>query len=358
MKDKISLRQFLVLEFVALMPPLIRLTPSRLDRAAGRGGWLAFVVVFLLVGGVILAMGWVFRRLPEGGMGELYCLSYGNGVGKVLCGISAGMLLFLLGVTLRLYAERFVSSLYPNTDMGMFFLVILAMAIWLNNRKFGALARAGQIFFLGIVLVVASVLVMNLPSVQLYEVWPVWVEDVPGVLHAGLLATAVTGTGVGFLFCMNQVDERGCGTGLALKWLAGMCGFYTILALVVTGVFGPDLTSELQVPFFVLAKEVRIEGVLERMESFVAALWVLTDVVLMALLLRAFCTAMGICVQTQRKELGDAAALFLLPAGYLIAGSVLQLERLYEQWFVWGAVACFYVFPMGAVVIGRLKGKI
>lgn len=358
MKDNISLRQFLVLEFVALMPPLIRVTPGALDRVAGRGGWLSFLIVFLLVGAVILIMGWAFRRLPEGGMGELYCLSYGKTLGRVICGISAVMLLLMLGMTLRFYAERFVSSLYPNTDMGMFFLVVLAMAIWMNSRGFGTLARAGQIFFLGIVLVVVGVLAMNLPSVKLYEVWPVWTGDVPAIIQAGLFATTVTGTGIGFLFCLNQVDERGCGTALAIKWLAGMCALYTVLAFIITGVFSAHLTPELQIPFFALAKEVRIEGALERMESFVAALWVFTDVVMITLLLRAFCAAMKVCLLTKRKELGNAAALFLLPAGYLITGSSFQLEKLYEQWLIWGVVVCFYVFPLGAAAVGRLRGKL
>lgn len=358
MKDQISLRQFLVLEFVAMMPPLIRATPSALDRVAGRVGWMAFAVAFPVMTGVVWLLCWSLRRLPEGGLGELYCLCFGERLGRWACAVSAGVLLLMMAVSLRFYAERFVSSLYPETDMGMFFLVGLGLALWLNHRRFGTMARAGQIFFIGIIVVIGGILLMNLPAVRLCQVWPMRVSDVPGLLRSGWMVVNMLSLGTGALFALNQVEARGGGTKLTVLWLGGICLLYLCMAFVITGVFSSHLTPGMQIPFFALAKEVRIEGALERMESFVAALWVFADVIMLALLMKGFRSAVCAWIRSSREEIGDGAVLFLLPAGYLIAGSVFALEQLYEQWISLAVAAVFLVLPVLAVGIGRVRKQL
>lgn len=358
MEERISLRQFLVMLFVALLSPLVHMTPVVTDQIAGRGGWLAYMVVLVIMGSLTLLLGWAFRRIPNGGLGALLRLGFGDRLGRVLCGISAVVLLLRLGMALRFYAERFVSTLYPDTELGMFFAVLLALVVWVNSRSFGTLARTGQIFFLAIILVVAMVVAFNLPLIKPYYIWPVWTEDLTKIGRAGLVCTEMLSVSFGTLFCLSLVGERDNGTATCLRWLTGICVLATVLSIVTTGVFSSKLTPSLQIPFFVLAKEIRIEGALERIESFVAAVWVFTDVILMALLTKAFQLAVGECIQTERKELGDAAVLVVLPLGYLIAGSIFQLTVFYETWFMWGAAICFYLLPICAVGLGRWKGKL
>lgn len=358
MEERISLRQFLVMLFVALLSTMVHIAPVVTDQIAGRAGWLAYAVVLVIMGSMILLLGWAFRRIPEGGLGALLRLGFGEQIGRVLCGVSAVVLLIRLGMALRFYAERFVSTLYPETELGMFFAVLLALVVWVNGKSFGTLARAGQIFFLAIILVVAMVVVFNLPLIQPYYIWPVWTADLPKIGWAGFVCTELLSVSFGTLFCLSLVGERDNGTATCLRWLVGICVLATVLSVVTTGVFSSKLTPSLQIPFFVLAKEVRIEGALERVESFVAALWVFTDVMLIALLTKAFQIAAGECIQSERKELGDAAVLVVLPLGYLIAGSIFQLTVFYETWFMWGAAVCFYLLPVCAVGLGRWKGKL
>lgn len=358
MEEKISLRQFLVIIFVSLLSPMVHMTSVITDQIAGRGGWLAYMVVLVLVGILVLLLGWAFRRIPEGGLGALLRLGFGDRLGRVLCGVGAAVLLVRLGIALRFYAERFVSTLYPDTELGMFFAVLLALVVWISGKSFGTLARTGQIFFLAIILVTAVVVAFNLPLIKPYYIWPVWTGDLPKIGWAGFVCMEMLSISFGALFCLSLVGERDNGTALCLKWLAGICVLATVLNVVTTGVFSSKLTPSLQIPFFVLAKEVRIEGALERMESFVAALWVLTDVVFIALLTRTFQIAAGECIQSKRKELSDAAVLVVLPLGYLIAGSAFRLEVFYQSWFMWGEAVCFYLLPVCAVGLGRWRGRL
>ena len=358
MSDTISLRQFLVLVFVSLFALLVRVVPGNVDRIAGRGGWLSMAVVFLVVGAFILLVGWAFQRLPGGGLGTLFRVSFGDGLGRVCCGLSAAVLFLLLGLSLRFYAERFASTLYPDTELGLFFTVLLFMAVWLSGKRFGTLARAGQIFFLCLVAVMVVVLVLNLNSVRLYHVWPVWLHNIKEVGQAGLFVTGVFGIAFGTLFCLPQVKDRSGGIKLALSWLGGLCALVALMGFIITGVFSANLTTTLQIPFFTLAKEVRVEGAFERMESLVAAMWVFTDVVLMGLLLRSFSKAVGECIQIERPELCDAVVLLLLPMGYLVAGSSFQLQTFYERWLIWVEAGCFYLLPLLAVIVGRIRGRL
>lgn len=277
-------------------------------------------------------------------------------MGRVLCGVFGLWMLLLACLTLRLGVERLTSTLYPNTGMGLFFLAVLAVEWWLGKQKLPVLARMGQIFFFAVVLTLALVLVMGIGSIHLYNVWPVWTQDLPGVARATVPALGVLGTGVGTLFCFGQVTDRRGGRRLALGWTAALCLTLAALAFVVLGVFGPAVVQRLQIPFFSLAKEVCIEGAVERLEPLVVTMWVFTDLALLGLLLRSARRALALAVGGEEGRSLAPLLLLLLPGAYLVAGSFFALERSYETWFLWGDLVLFYGVPLAAGVIGKRRG--
>ena len=54
--------------------------------------------------------------------------------------------------------------------------------------------------------------------------------------------------------------------------------------LVCIATFGPGLIERMDIPFFMMVKDVRVPGAFERGESLVMALWVLADLALLEML--------------------------------------------------------------------------
>lgn len=356
MENKISLRQFLVLLVLALMPQLVRLVPGKQAEIAGAGGWLSSLAAVIPV----LVIVWLISRVGNGisedtGLGELLCLCFGKSAGRVLCGVYGVWLLLLGCISLRFCAERFLSTIYPDTGLGLFFLVLLALEWWLCRRKLEVMARAGQIFFFAVILTLTVVIALGIGNIHIYNMWPVWVQDLPGIIKAAVPELGTMGIGVTGLFFFNQVTDRRGGGRLAAQWLVGMCLLLTVLGAVIMGAFGPKVVSSLQLPFFSLAKEIAIEGIIERVEPLVVTTWVFADVILLGVLLRGAQRAFS-CVLGEQTETGIGPLLLLLfPGAYLIGGSAFTLEKACDIFLLAGELVLFFLIPLGAIAVGKCR---
>lgn len=355
--SKISLKEYLMLLSLGLMTPLLKLIPSAEARTAGTAGWLAPVMALPVVVLGIRLVAAAGERLPDGvGLGEALCFWLGKGLGRIVCFLCGVWLLMISAVALRFCAERFISTIYPETEMGLFFLVVLALEWYLGRRKLAVTARVGQIFFYGMLMTLAVVLALGTSSVRLYNIAPVWVEDVPQLAEASVPLVAVMGAAVGWLFLFGEVTEREKGAKRSIFWGIGMICAMLLLGFVMMGVFGEVLVQRLQIPFFSLSKEVQIGSAVQRVEPLVVTMWVFADVISLALLLRsgekAFQCAFGV-----RDSLNGALLAVVFPGAYLCAGSFFALDRLYQGVFVPVTLVVFVAVPIFAMAIGRVRRK-
>lgn len=349
---EISVKQFLMLLSVGLLPALVKLVPGRQAVYAGRGAWLGPLAAL----GPVLVILWLIatagNALPEGaGLGEFYCLCLGNKLGRVVCGISGVWLTVVGCFALRFCAERFVSTIYPDTGLGLFFVVLLGMVWWLSRRPLAVTARAGQIFFYGIVVMLALILGLVLGKARLNLLWPVWIEDAPAVCRAGWDVLNAMSVGLGGLFLFSEIGSRRGGGSLVMRWAVGWCAVHTLLSLAVLGTFGAQLAGRMSIPFFSLAKEVRPE----RLESLVAAAWVFADVILLSVILRSAHTAFETALGRALPGTEGVLVLLLLPGAYLVAGSSFALEAVYDSWESVGKNIVFLGLPLGALAVGKLR---
>ena len=351
-RRELSVKQYMMLLSGGLMPALVRRVPGHQAAWAGRGAWLAplgALIPLLLIVWLIARAG---QHLGEGdGLGEFYCLCFGEKLGRVVCGL-CGLWLVVVGCFgLRFCAERFISSIYPDTGLGLFFLVLLAVVWWLSRQKLSVTARVGQVFFYGIVAMLALIVILVLGQVRLDRLWPVWTADLPLVLRAGGEVVNTMSLGTGALFLFSRTGFRRSGGALAARWVSGWCAALTVLGAVVLGTFGYQLAGRMQIPFFSLAKEVRPE----RLESVVAATWVLADIILLSIILRSAVIAFEISLGRELPGAGGVLALMLLPGAYLTAGSSFALEAAYDGWEAVGKNIVFLGLPLAALAVGKMR---
>lgn len=326
-QDGISVRQRLVLLWTGLLSPAIRFLPGAGARTAGEAGWLSTLAALPAV----LALSWglfrLLRAAPEGeGLFSVFRQVLGGALSRVLGAVYLLWGLFLLSLNTRQCAQRFLSTEYRNGPIFLYIAVLLGMVLWLARGKVAAFARAGEIFYLILTVTLVVVLALAAFQVEAENLLPVWTEDVPGALHAGVSAAAVLGYGVYGAFLAGGVRVEG-DRKRVLVWPAVFCLLLSALQLMVVGSFGPALVGRMEQPFFMMVKGIGVQGVFQRFESVVIALWALSDLAFLGILATACCALAKdvLGLREGQKAAWPVAALalvgsvFLFPNAFMLA---------------------------------------
>lgn len=357
-QKKLSGGQFGILTFVMMMAPLIHAVPTRIINA-GRGSWLlpipAMLPLILLTWGLFHCL----RRMPgESGLGDVYFLAFGNRWGRLCCGLSAAWAMMLMVINLRFYAERYISAVYPETGMLLFYLVMSLFQIWIVKDSFEKLARAGKFFLWGVLITLLVVILFTASKVKLYNIWPVtdssWLDAGLGALR---LSTAI-GMVVPAGFLLGKVDWQSKKKE-SVWWALALMAIMIVVSIGVLGVFGPELTQKLQIPFFALSKEVSITGAAERLESIITAMWMMSDTALLGVLIYAGEHALGQTVgPVKRPELlRIALAVIVVPLCCLLPQSSFDVDKGYQMFGMPTNIMLGYLLPGAAVVVAKLRKR-
>ncbi len=334
-RDLISSTQFRRLIYPVMLPVAVRTMSSRLADTAGSAGWLAPLAAIP----VTLLTVWVTLRLISSrtgrwrGMAEVFCEVLGPVAGRILCLCYLVWLLVLSSYVLRLYGERFLSSIYGHMTLTPFLVILLLVAAWILHGSFAALARVNQIFFLVLTVTLLAVLLLSLEGVELTAVLPVRGRDIVPAGRAAVSVFNVVALSFYTSFLAGSIREREPGSLRRLMWCeGGFCLFAALFQFVVTGNYGAGLAGRIELPLFTLSKQIRLLGAFQRMESITISLWILTDLILLCVVLFACCAILQkVCGMSDGRAAAAPLALLLLAGAWLIAGDAFALETFARQ---------------------------
>ena len=263
----------------ALLPAMMSLL-SPLSRTAGRLAWLAPALALPV--GLVLCRVWGSARgrglpaLLEGGFGK-----WGGRLAE-LAYLLWGLL--LLSVSARRYAARLLTTASGENARWLYLAAALALALWLGREDGRVFLRAGRLFSAAVGAAALLAVVLTLPALDWKNLWPPARPDWAGLPLAALRVLALTGYGV-YGLCLPEGERR------RWPWAALGCGGFAALLLAVLGAFGPALAGKMEEPFLLLLEGAAVPGVFWRGEAALAAVLILADVTLLALLVRG-CGAM------------------------------------------------------------------
>lgn len=355
--EKISGRQFLILTFVLMLSPLIHAIPSRVAEA-GKAGWIVMIPAVLPIALLLYFLFRCLERLPDHcGMGDIYHQAFGESWGRICCGINVLWMAMLVLLSLRFYAERFVSTVYPGTGLLLFYLIMILLQAWMVKGEFGAFVRTGKIMFWVVVVALIAVLGMSVSMVKLYNVWPFWDANRKGVWISTFQMSAVMSFVVPSSFLLGRVNWKTSKRG-AYWWVICLTGTMMALAGIMIGVFGGAFVQRLAVPFFHLAKEVTFHGTIAGVEIIVAAMWVMADAAMIGMQIFAAGEAVKGAVSVKRPDLFRVTLVCLmLPLCYLLPKSSLQMDRIYCTYGIKINAVMGFLLPASAILVGKFRRK-
>ena len=274
--DVLSVRQMMVLLTVALFAVATDLLPSVVARQMGRGGWL----IGLGISPVLLLALWlgsrVFRR-------RSICEIAGKPARYIIIIMYLLWGLFVLAAVLRLSAAR-MEEIYGKVPSFWIAVLMLAVAVWVGMGKAAALARAAEIFFLALAATVAGVLLLGTFEVKWQNLYPVeWTQ-----LPAGSFCSASILLNVAPLAVLGtRISPKKGSKRAVCGWAIAFCVGITWVLVVVLGSVGSGLSARLEIPYLIMVQGLGIKGAFQRTEALVAAVWLLSDLILCGALLRA-----------------------------------------------------------------------
>lgn len=281
-QDKISFHQLMALFWAGIMGPAAELLPAVTTGIAGPAGWLSTVLALP----ILLCACWIIARLTRqgGSLADGIVRALGPAAGKGVLFLYIVWMEGVLVLRLRLSAQRLLSAGERDGALWFFLFALAALGLWLASGKLAALSRAAELFFAVLMAGAAAVIGLALFQVKPENLLPVWTQDLGPALYSALPGAGVLGYGLFAAFLWGQVAQPGPGRRW-LRWGVGGCLALSVAQLVILGAFGPALTARLKSPFFQLAQSVGVDGAFQRVESVITAIWVFSDLALLAGLL-------------------------------------------------------------------------
>lgn len=275
--DGISVRQLMVLIVTALLMPATALLPTMTARLAGSAGWLS------LLGAIPLLLGacWATREIYRSDLKRV-----GTAPKNIIIIMYLAWTFLVLMVALRLSGAR-LAEVYGETIALICVAAMLLVAVWMGVGKISAFARAGEIFYLALTVLLVGVLVLAVFKIESanFAVGGEELSALPksSIAAAGLLLNVYPVVILGRKTLSQKQDKR-----RVAAWPVSFCIAMALLIGAVIGCLGSRLTGEVPSPFLIMVQGLGIEGVFQRVEALIVALWTLSDLILVGLLLHAW----------------------------------------------------------------------
>lgn len=357
--DRITERQLRVLLFVSLLSPMIRILPSAAVMLGGRAAWLSPIAAFA-AGAALLALTRALRKnAPEGlGLQDMAMLGLGPVAGRAFGVLSALWLTYYGGFLARSAAERLLSTVYPNGNTPVFIVVMLLAAVLTASGLTKTVSRTAEVLMPILLGVIAVVLIFAAPDISAENLLPVTYRSWRDILYGAAPIFNVTAGFGYFLFLRGHVTAEKTVRPTAFPWLA----ILSLIALAVTfftlGTLGESLSITMENAFFMVIRNIKVFGVIERVEAVVVAIWIVTDFIFLTSILMIVAEIWKTVTGVKRRSFFvPPTALLSGAAAFLTARDAFEFLRLSE--FIVPAISlAFTVVLIPAVMaVGKLRKK-
>jgi len=360
-KDTLTPRQLSALLFLGVLSAAIRLLPKAPVAFAGTAAWLAPAAAAAPTAlFTLILMGFLRGRREGEGLGELALRSLGPAAGRAVCAGVALWLLFYSGFTLRVSAERLLSSIYKSGGVLLFAGVTAATAAVLAAGTLRGLARTAEVFFPLAVTVLTVVLAAAVPNLKAEYLLPVSRLDLPGVLRAALPVTNLAGLYgyAGFLtgYLPPGRRERSRAVFRRLAW--GFALFTAILFMTV-GTLSAEMIGHIHNPVFTMIQNVHFYGDTAHIDALIVVLWVAMDVFWLGTLFRIQAELAGLIAGLRRRNrLVWPTAAAAMAVCLLTGPTQFDLTRISDRVIPGVQLALMFVVLPGVYLVGKLRKRL
>ncbi|NLP14855.1 MAG: endospore germination permease [Clostridium sp.] len=358
-KEKISIRQAVLLFLTVISSPAIRIVPVFAAQAAEEAAWLAPIVAAFVLFLIVLVWNRIYIKYKNDSLMHIYSDIAGKFTGKFLSIIYLLWVTLLVSMYVRYFAVRLVGSIYPDTNQSIFIISILLLVAYVMRYGLVTLARLNEVVLPMFVLTFFIIFIILTPYLQVKFLIPVTYKSILPVINAGMGIAGILSYYT-FLFVIgdainNKESIKRIGTQATIFIMVNQ-----ILLIVVTvGSFSYFVIKRSQSPLLIAVKQISLFNTLEKIESVVVAIWVFSDFILICffsiLALKIIKSVFGLSDERPLISIYMISIYFL---ALYIANAVFELERLSSYIIIPGDFILGFIIPVIMLAIGKIRKKI
>jgi hypothetical protein len=340
--------------------PAIRLFPALCANYGGIAGWLGPVAAGAALALPVAALASIFRG---GGapadLGDAFEMAFGRVGRQIVLAFYLAWTLLLYAVYIRYYAERLMSTIFPNADIRFFLIPMLLLVCVSARGRIESFARFSEITILIFTAVFAVLFIFFIPSVKPGNLLPLTPGDAVSAARSVFPVVSIWGYITLFFFLGEHIrnkDEIKKHARPAILYLAVVTA---LMLICVTGSLGYRTVIRMPAPFFSATKLIQVVRSFDRMEAILLSLWVMSDfVTILAFTFIAMNILRKLTGATKARRFASPMILFGYAGGLAVAANGLELERFSSNAAVISInVFVGTVFPLIVYMTGRIRGK-
>ncbi|HHW47874.1 MAG TPA: endospore germination permease, partial [Clostridiaceae bacterium] len=327
-REKISIRQAVILFIMFVYSPTLRLYPINAARIGQRAGWLTPVLNVLPFICLVFIIQALFKNDKNANLSDIIHKSLGKFFGSAILILYLIWLLITLGVYVRYFGERFLVSLLPNTHINFFTVTILAAVFYVLQKGIVYITRTAEFLFLVFSLVFIFLFLLSIPNLEIINLFPVTYHDALPLIKSALSSIGLWGAFTLIFFFGDKINNKehikryGLQSAIYLVITAMMVLIQTI------GVYGYSVIERLSLPYIFAVKSISILQTLERIESLAVAAWIIVDFVAISVILYIVVSIIkSLFSLSDEKSLVSPVAIFAFIFSQYIASDRFELEN-------------------------------
>jgi len=337
----------------------IRLFPTYAAKAGERAGWLTPIISTLPFICLVYIIQALFKNNKEANLSDIIFKALGKVFGTALLILYLIWSMISLGINVRYFAERFLTSLIPNTPMNFFTVTILAFVFYALRRGIVYVSRTVEYLFLVFTAVFTALFIFSLPNVEIINLFPVTYHDILPLMKSSYTNIGIWGAFTFIFFFGDEINDKEHIKRFGLQGTAYLAITAVMILIQTIGIYGYSVTERVSMPYVFVIKSISILETIERIESFAVASWIIVDFITICIYVYVTVSIIkSLFSLSEVKSLVSPITIFAFIFSQYIAHNRFELENFSRYYSLLAITILGFVFPLIVLIIGKIRKKI
>lgn len=359
-KDKISLRQAIIIMTVGMYIPTLRLIPINTAATAKQAAWVSPAVALIIYIPVILILNCIYKKYEEESFVEVAEDIFGKILGKMVTIIYIVQNTLILIVNTNRFADRMVAAIYPNVNILIFYIIMLStVALILRKGGIVVLARMSEVLIIIVVFLFLLIFIMAIKNIKVSRLTPISPLDILPILKSSLAVMGILALFPNLFLLSNYINDKEKIKKYCIP-AAFLQVFMIMLLLVVTiGSLGSSIVEISTYPYLSAVKTISLFEFLSRIDALAVSSWLFSDFVIISLMmlivLNLFKSLLKLSDTRPLIGIYTIITFFLV---HMLSRNSFELIPLAERIISPATIFLGFVLPFLLFVVGKIRKKI